>query len=213
MTSEVIAVQPAGALPLPVATLDASLAAVAGRLQRAVVVVQGRSGSGAGTVWRGDGLIVTNSHVVPGPRTVVTTWDGRALPAVVIARDDHFDLALLQAEASGLSTVALRHDVQVRAGEIVLAIGHPWGTARAMSLGIVLAAPPSRPANGLPFGGAILADIVLGPGNSGGPLADAGRQVIGINTLVVDGMAVAVPNNRVEEFVGRSGPAGSRACA
>ncbi len=209
MTSEVIAVQPAGALPLPVATLDASLAAVAGRLQRAVVVVQSRSGSGAGTVWRGDGLIVTNSHVVPGPGTVVTTWDGRALPAVVIARDDHSDLALLQAEASDLPMVPLRPSDQARVGEIVVAIGHPWGTARAMSLGIVLAAPDSRPANGLSLGGAILADIVLGPGNSGGPLADAGGYVIGINTLVVDGMAVAVPSNRVEEFVGRRGPAGS----
>ena len=178
--------------------VEAALAEVAERLGR--VTVQVRSGgrsAGAGVVWLRGGVLVTNAHVATGPGTEVVLADGRALQARVLARDPRRDLALLAVPADDLEP-ALRADARgLRAGELVVALGHPLGVAYATALGMVHRAPTGArgPA------GWLHADIRLAPGNSGGPLADATGRVVGINAMIVGGLGIAVPTHVVEAFV------------
>jgi serine protease Do len=171
---------------------------VAEALGRVTVHVHagGRS-AGAGVVWLRSGLVVTNAHVAVGPRAEVVLPDGRALPARVIGRDTGRDLAALAVTADGLEA-ALRTDARgLRAGELVVALGHPFGVSYAASLGVVHRAPgPAQEP-----GGWMQADIRLGPGNSGGPLADISGRVVGINAMIVRGLGIAVPTHVVEGFV------------
>lgn len=188
----------AEALLRAVPSLERALGEVAERLGRVTVHVRagGRS-VGAGVVWLRGGLIVTNAHVAAGPRVEVVLPDGRALPARVTARDPGHDLAALTLAEGDLDT-ALRADARgLRAGELVVALGHPLGVAYATSLGIVHRAPSA--ARGPD--GWLHADIRLAPGNSGGPLADGSGRVVGINAMIVGGLGIAVPTHVVERFV------------
>jgi S1-C subfamily serine protease len=174
-----------------------------------VVEVRTRgAGAGAGTIWRPDGTIVTNHHVVPGDRAQVTLADGRTVPARVTARDPYDDLAVLEIDANGggLPALAAGDARALRAGELVLAVGHPFGVRGAVTIGIV-----SRPlASGRPSGRSrrdggrelLRADVLLGPGNSGGPLVDARGRVVGINAMVHGGLALAVPAHVAERLIG-----------
>ena len=181
-----------------VPALERALGEVADRLGQ--VTVQVRAGgrcAGAGVVWQRSGLILTNAHVAAGPRAEVVLPDGRGLPARVIARDPRRDLAALTI-AGGDLDVALRADARgLRAGELVVALGHPLGVVYAASLGVVHRAPTAAPGPG----GWLHADIRLAPGNSGGPLADASGRVVGINAMIVGGLGIAVPTHVVEGFV------------
>ena len=187
---------------------EALLGAVAG-LERAVgeaaarlgaVTVQVRAGgrsAGGGVIWRRDGLVVTNAHVATGPEATVVLPDERELRARVIARDPGRDLALLTIVAPPLEA-ALHADARgLRPGELVIALGHPFGVPYAAALGVVHRAPSSARGPG----GWLQADIRLAPGNSGGPLADAGGRVVGINAMIVNGLGIAVPTHLVERFV------------
>jgi serine protease Do len=188
----------AEALLRAVPALERALGEIAERLARVTVHVRagGRS-AGAGVVWLRGGLIVTNAHVAAGPRAEVVLPDGRALPARVIARDPGRDLAALTVAADELDA-ALRADARgLRAGELVVAVGHPLGVAYASSLGVVHRAPSGARGPG----GWLHADIRLAPGNSGGPLADASGRVVGINAMIVGGLGIAVPTHLVEAFV------------
>ena len=122
---------------------------------------------------------------------------GRTLPARLVARDPRRDLAALTVDAGELP-VALRADARgLRAGELVVALGHPLGVSYAAALGMVHRTPSGADGPG----GWLHADIRLAPGNSGGPLADTAGRVVGINAMIVGGLGIAVPTHLVELFV------------
>jgi serine protease Do len=187
----------------PTATVDAALeplaaaaAGLAARLARVTVEVRGRGrGAGAaavgsGVVWHPDGLILTNAHVAHEDVTVVLA-DGQARRARLVARDVRRDLAALVVDATGLPAALIGDSGALRVGELVLAVGNPMGLVRALSAGLVHAVGPR----------AIHADLRLAPGNSGGPLADAQGYVVGLNAMIVGGLAVAVPSREARRFV------------
>jgi serine protease Do len=145
-------------------------------------------------VWSADGLIVTNAHVLEGP-AMVRLHDGRSLHAELVRCDRTADLAALHTSAAGLQRVEVRDARTLRAGEMVIAVGHPMGTTGAVSTGIVHTA-----ASGM----WIETDVRLAPGNSGGPLADAAGRLVGINSMVVNGIGVAVSSGAVQQFLSRT---------
>lgn len=177
------------------------------RLRRSTVQVlpgrrnEGSSGTGSGVIWDKAGVILTNAHVARETTAEIELWDGRRFPAVVTARDPRRDFALLRMEgAAELAPLERGDSDRLRAGELVIAIGSPLGFAGALSKGVV------HSVGALPGMGRqkwIRADVRLAPGNSGGPLANARGQVIGINTAIVNGLGVAAPLNAAADFVTR----------
>jgi serine protease Do len=177
--------------------LDAAAAAIAARLGRITVEVRGRGRGGvdggavgSGVIWHPDGLILTNAHVARGDVLVVLA-DQRRLCARLVARDPDRDLAALVVDATDLPAAQLADSSALRVGELVLAVGNPLGLVRALSAGLVHAVGPRF----------IHADLRLAPGNSGGPLADACGRVVGLNAMIVGGLAVAVPSREAQRFV------------
>lgn len=176
-------------------------AALAERLRLSTVVVRdGRRGGGSGIIWRPDGLIVTNAHVVRGSAARIELSDGRAFDARVIARDPRQDLASLKIPAEDLPAAAIGDSDSVRPGELVFAVGNPLGINGALTTGIIHAHGPAAGRRG---GHWVQADVRLAPGNSGGLLADAQGRVIGVNSMIANGLALAVPSNAVERFLSR----------
>jgi serine protease Do len=177
------------------------LEALAGRLRESTVAVRlGRAGAGSGVIWRSDGTIVTNAHVASQPRAEVVLSDGRTFDARVERRDDRRDLALLRIDAEGLTAVQPRDPATVRVGEVLVAVGHPLGIPNALTMGIAFA-PVGDGARRF-----VQADLRLAPGNSGGPLADVHGKVVGINSMVAGGLALAVPADDVERFAAQTAP-------
>lgn len=174
---------------------------LASALRAVLVGVRSASGGGSGTIWGGDGLVVTNSHVVPGESAEVTLPGGRTLAARVAARDRAHDLAALRVDAHGLQAAPAGDSEAVRVGQLVFAVGNPWGLRGNLTAGVITGKGPASPENGVPLEAAIRADLRLSPGNSGGPLADAEGRVIGINAMIAGGMAIAVPSNAVRRFL------------
>jgi serine protease Do len=175
------------------------LGEVGERLRRSTVQVRigGRGrGGGSGVVWGADGLVLTNAHVARTAEAEVELWDGRCFNARVTSRDSRRDLAALRIEAVSLEAGSLEAATAgdsdaVRPGEIVIAVGSPLGFAGALSTGAVHSVA----------GGWIRAGVQLAPGNSGGPLANARGEVIGINTAIVNGLGLAVPSNTAGDFL------------
>jgi serine protease Do len=185
----------------PLASLSEALAALAGHLRRVTVQVGGRGpGGGSGVIWQPDGVIVTNAHVVRGPRATVRLADGRRLEAEVIARDPRVDLAKLAVAAADLPAAAIGDSNTLRVGELVFAVGNPLGICGALTAGIVHTIGPAEMAASPRW---VQADIRLAPGNSGGPLADTQGRIIGVNSLIAGGLAMAVPSRLVEHFLRR----------
>ncbi|PYT24759.1 MAG: peptidase S1 [Acidobacteria bacterium] len=181
---------------MPAALFEA-LSQVAEQVRRSTVQVEGAGrGGGSGVIWRSDGLIVTNAHVAQRTVGRIRFSDGRVVQAKVAARDPKLDLALLAADARDLPAAPVADSDELRAGQLVLAVGSPYGHAGVVAVGVVHASAERR---------WVQADVKLAPGNSGGPLADADGRVIGINTMVANGVALAVPSNIVERFVERGG--------
>ena len=172
---------------------------IAEQLRRSTVLIHaGGRGSGSGVIWSSDGLIVTNAHVVQGSNTRVQLWDGRELDATVAARDPRHDLATLRINANALPAASPADSSQLRPGELAIAIGNPMGFVGALTTGVIHAIGPLR---GLGSQTWVQASVRLAPGNSGGPLADAGGRVIGINTMVAGRLALAIPSNAVLDFL------------
>lgn len=172
---------------------------IAEQLRRSTVLISADGlGSGSGTIWSDDGLIVTNAHVARGASARVVLWDGREFDARVDKRDRRLDLAALRINAAGLPAASLADSSLIRPGELAIAIGNPLGFVGALTTGIIHAVGPLRG-----FGSRrwIQANVRLAPGNSGGPLADARGCVIGINTMVAGRLALAVPANDVARFL------------
>jgi len=184
------------------ARFDEALSAVGEKLRRSTVqVFDGRRGAGSGVIWRADGWIVTNAHVVSGRSARIRLSDGRTLEADIIARAAERDLAALYVAASDLPAAEIGASTAVRVGEIVLAAGSPFGVSGAVSAG-VLHAVGAVPRIGKQRW--LQADLELAPGNSGGPLADASGRVIGINSMIAMGLGLAIPSHDVEQFLLRA---------
>ena len=142
-----------------------------------------------------------------GPIEVLLT-DGRKLPASVGARNADLDLALLEVEAQDLPAAAVGDSAQLRVGELVFAVGHPWGQPWVVTAGIVsgLGEVPVRGASDT--GAAkermaqyVRSDVRLAPGNSGGPLLNARGEVVGINAMIFGGdLAVSIPSHVASEW-------------
>lgn len=183
-------------VPLAAEALPPHLAQVAERLRQVTVEVFSASGGGAGILWAPD-RVLTNAHVVRAAGVGVRLADDRRLDARVIAADPRADLALLGVPRSGLTPAVVADSETLRVGAIVIALGHPLGLRRTLTAGVVHALAPA-PAGGRRW---IQADLRLAPGNSGGPLADTGGAIVGVNTMIAGHLALAIPSNDARRFV------------
>src|SRR6202046_3956409 len=155
---------------------------------------------GSGILIYADGLVLTNAHVVDGAKEVtVKLSDHRAYKAKVSGTDKSSDIAVLKIEAHNLPAVTLGDSDKLGVGDYVLAIGEPFGLEETATAGIVSAKGRSLPGDGyVPF---IQTDAAVNPGNSGGPLFDAGGSVVGINSQIYSnsggyqGVSFAIPIN------------------
>jgi serine protease Do len=118
-----------------------------------------------------------------------------------VARDGEADLAVLRVPEHGLPAATSTEPGPLRIGSLVVAVGHPFGQRGALATGVVHALGPIEP-GGRPW---IHADVRLAPGNSGGPLADVRGHLLGLNAMIVGGLALAIPVAEVKRFVRAAG--------
>ena len=157
------------------------------------------TGSGSGVIFSSEGFILTNYHVIEDTQNVhVLLNDGRDFPARIIGVDPDTDLAVLKIQAQGLQTILLAEGDSTNIGDIVLAIGNPFGVGQTVTMGIVSATGRDR--LGLStFENFIQTDAAINPGNSGGALVDAAGNLVGINTAIftkdggTQGIGFAIP--------------------
>jgi serine protease Do len=194
--------------PLHVPLIEAFSSSVGEMIEQAqasvVQVRRGDHGAGTGIVWHAKGGIITNHHVVAsaGTKIEVELRDGRVLEARVIDSDPTLDLAMLNVPADNLTAVPVADSSKLRVGELVFAIGHPWGQRGVVTAGIVSALSKVKMRNSNQQMEYIKSDVRLAPGNSGGPLLDAQGRVVGINAMIMGGdLSVAIPSNVVSSWV------------
>jgi serine protease Do len=180
-------------------TVSADLEELARALRASTVRVhdEGGRGSGSGLVWDANGLILTNAHVVRGYSATVEFGERGRAAAEVVRRDDSRDLAALRVKPqAGLVAAPVRDSATLVPGELVVAVGNPLGFVGAVTAGLVQRCNARW----------VVADVRLAPGNSGGPLADTAGRVVGINSMIAGGLALAVPSAAVREFLGSAAP-------
>ena len=177
--------------------IASDLESLARRLAEITVQIRtGRESVGCGIIWTSTGLIVTNAHVARSNSLIVELTDGRVFEGSVRWRHPRRDLAAVVVATSGLPTPVIADLCRVRPGEIAIALGHPLGLTNGLALGIVHTAETTVDRNQW-----LRADIRLAPGNSGGPLANAAGELLGINTLIAGGLAYAIPATRVQRYL------------
>ena len=171
-----------------------------GRMPRGNSGAPRQEGVGSGVIATKDGYILTNNHVVDGADEVkVALQDGREFTAKVIGRDPKSDVAVIKIDATDLPIVPMADSDKVEVGDIVLAIGNPFGIGQTVTTGIVSA--KGRGNMGLDYEDFLQTDAAINPGNSGGALVDADGRLIGINTAILShsggnqGIGFAIPVN------------------
>jgi Do/DeqQ family serine protease len=166
--------------------------------------------TGSGVIVRGDGIIVTNNHVIENAQSVrVSLADRREFDARVLVRDPRADLAVLRIEGGAERLPTLNIDVaeQPEVGDLVLAIGNPFGVGQTVTSGIVSATNRTEAGDINQIGALIQTDAAINPGNSGGALVDMDGDLIGINTAILSrsgtssGVGFAVPALVVRQVV------------
>lgn len=191
--------------------LSAAIADIAAEVKQSVVLIGQNGSHGAGVIWRPDGIVVTNRHVLRDDRVDVILDDGRKLTGIVAARHPDRDLAVVKIAADDLPAARLGDSSTVRPGQLAIAIGHPPRLRSAATVGIVVAAGQAATLEGPRTGDWLQTDVTLRPGNSGGPLVDAHGAVIGINTMVSGRLSLSIPSSTVEHFVAGERPGDPRA--
>ena len=186
--------------------LDAYSEAVIGVVDSVGPAVVGVSGVGTGMLITPDGYALTNSHVASAVKAYeLTLRDGSTVKAELVGKDPHTDLAVLRASRAGLPHARLGDSGQLRVGQLVVAIGHPFGFQSTVTTGVVSALGRTmRAQSGRTIENIIQTDAALNPGNSGGPLVDSRGQVVGINTAIIamaQGICFAVPSNTAQRVV------------
>ena len=158
---------------------------------------------GSGVIVEADGVIVTNFHVVARADTItVTLADDRSFPATLVGADAGTDLAVLKVDAGGLPTAAWGDSDALEVGEMVWAIGNPFGLDRTLTYGII-SGLDRRGVAGDPLQEFLQTDAAINPGNSGGPLVDVNGRIVGITTAIAGheskGIGFAIPSNTARE--------------
>ncbi len=153
---------------------------------------------GSGVIVSADGYMLTNNHVVQGAQEIqIVLYDGRSTGASVIGSDAETDLAVLKIDAANLPSIAIADKAQINVGDVVLAIGNPFGLGRTVTMGIVSALGRSRTSS--TYEDFIQTDAAINPGNSGGALVNANGELIGINSDILSpsggsiGIGFAIP--------------------
>src|SRR5512133_3094398 len=178
------------------------------RMPRRNFQVPRQQGIGSGVIVTKDGYILTNNHVVDGADEVkVAMQDGREFTAKVVGRDPKSDVAVIKIDGKDFPTVAMADSDKVEVGDVVLAIGNPFGIGQTVTTGIVSATGRAG-AIGLDYEDFIQTDAAINPGNSGGALVDANGRLVGINTAILSrtggnqGIGFAVPANIARDVMG-----------
>jgi Do/DeqQ family serine protease len=160
---------------------------------------QRASGLGSGVVVSSEGYILTNNHVIDAADEIeVALQDGSKFPARIVGRDPETDLAVLRIDATKLPAITFANSDSVRVGDVVLAIGNPFGVGQTVTMGIVSAMGRSHLGINT-FENFIQTDAAINPGNSGGALVDSKGHLIGINTAIYSrtggslGIGFAIP--------------------
>ena len=179
--------------------MDDAFGEVAEKLRRSTVRVgSGGHGFGSGVIWA-PGQVITNAHVVSDGELAIELWNGRKAAARIIKTDQRRDLAALEITSDGLAPAAHGDSDRLHPGELLIAVGNPMGFSGAVSTGVFHN-------KGVLAGFAqnwLMSDVRLAPGNSGGPLANSRGEVVGINTMIVGGMALSIPSKSVGHFLAR----------
>jgi S1-C subfamily serine protease len=165
-------------------------------------IVPEMEGEASGVIVDPNGYIVTNNHVVRGAEEItVTLSNGKKYDAEVLNTDESFDLALVKIDAKDLVAADWGDSDQLDVGEMVLAIGNPYGLDRSVTFGIVSGKNRHNGENESDF---LQTDAAVNPGNSGGPLVNMAGKIIGINTAIVgeqyQGISLAIPSNTARKI-------------